>query len=175
MPREVVAIAEPEQSENFFTLGPFRFTTLKFLELILGGIMLLGLRGPFIIPGLLLVILSLWPSRVMAVERILIAYFTGSPKPKRSKKREEEARPRVIEVSENVPLKLSGFAVDPATGTALANAKIEVLVDGEPIATSVSDEQGKYSIILTDLSKGLHDIKVLVNGKEVKTFKVKVI
>ncbi len=173
--REVIAVAEPEQQESFFTLGPFRFTWLKFIELVFGGILLIGIRGIFVVPGLLLIILSLWPTKTVSVEKIIITSIIGFPKPKRTKRKKEQAKARIIEVSENTPLKLSGFAVDPATGTALANAKIEVLVDGEPIATGVSDEQGKYSIILTDLSKGLHDIKVLVNGKEVKTFKVKVI
>ena len=178
MPREVVAIAEPEQSENFFTLGPFRFTTLKFLELILGGIMLLGLRGPFIIPGLLLIILSLWPTKTVSIEKILLAYLTGVPKPKPSKpkgRKGVEQVERILEVREDVPLRIEGIAVDKATGASMANAKVEVLVDGELWTTTMSDENGRYVVIILGLDKGVHELKVLVNGKPEKTLKVKVI
>ncbi len=126
MPREVVSIAEPEQQENFFTIGPFRFTTLKFLELVLGGIMLLGLRGPFMIPGILLIVLSLWPTKVMAVEKILLAYLTGAPKPSKPKRKGREERvERILEVKEDVPLRIEGIAFDRATGASMANAKVE--------------------------------------------------
>jgi len=174
MPREVVTIAEPEQSGNFFTLGPFRFTTLKFIELVLGGIMLLGLRGPFILLGLLLIILSLWPTKTISIEKILLAYLTGAPKPSKPKKKTVEHVERVLEVREDVPLRIEGIAVDKATGASMANAKVEVLVDGEPWTTTISDENGRYAAIILGMEKGIHEIKVLVNGKPEKTLKVKV-
>ncbi len=38
----------------------------------------------------------------------------------------------------------------------------------------MSDENGRYAAIILGLDKGVHELKVLVNGKPEKTLKVKV-